>query len=184
MPTLRWLVTMERTLSNRENDSNFAKGLSKIKKIGNSCTILMWIVALFSVVTTAITSIFLSSKNEVESDEACNKVLESLYPFVEHNFKIPNFKQNTVYENVVFMQTFLNQSIGKCEKPAKIFPWLTMTPYDKQISPNYELTLLFQVLVIHFCALSLIPIDMILPTMMLYIKFQLEMINMDLVSLI
>lgn len=155
--TLRWLVTIERTELNRENDSNFTVGLVKIKKIGNAFTILMWIVAIFAVSTTAFTSIWISSKNKIESKEACKKVSENLF----------------------LVQTSLNYS--QCEKPVKHFPWLTKTPYDNQVSPNYELTLFFELLAIYYCAMSLLPIDMILMTMMLYIKFQFEMINMDLV---
>lgn len=143
---------MERTELNRENDPNFTIGLQKIKKIGNAFTILMWIVAIFAVSTTAFTSIWLSSKNKMKSQEACKDVTENLF------------------------------SIQSCEKPVYHLPWLTKTPYDNQISPNYEFTLFLEVLAIYYCAIALLPIDMILMTMMLYIKFQLEMINMDLVK--
>lgn len=153
------------------------------KRIGNGFTIVIWIVAIFAVSLTVLTSLFLNSNSEMETKKGCEKILDNLYQvFEEHNFEIPHLNQNNLYENVLIMQKYLNQSTSEnCENPVKHFPWITKTPYNNQVSPNYEITLCLELLSMYYRTFTLMPIDMILMSMMLYVKFQLEMINMDLV---
>lgn len=154
------------------------------KRIGNGFTIVIWIVAIFAVSLTVLTSLLLNSNSETETKKGCEQILDNLYQiFEEKDLDIPQLNQNNMYENVLLMQKYLNQSTSEnCEKPVKHFPWITKTPYNNQVSPNYEITLCLELLSMYYRTFTLMPIDMILMSMMLYVKFQLEMVNMDLVK--
>lgn len=141
-------------------------------------------MASFAVITAVVASLFVNSSNENQHKAICKTVYEKLYPNYEKSMsKIPNFNQNNIYKNIYLMQTYLNQTLSvTCEKPAvKELPWLAKTPYNYQVSPYYEFTLIWESLAILYRGLTILSVDMIIMTMMIYIKFQFEIINSDLV---
>lgn len=140
-------------------------------------------MASFAVITAVVASLIVNSNNENQHKGVCESIYEQLYPIYENSAKISNFNQNDIYKNIYLMQTHLNLTLSKtCEKPSiKELPWLAKTPYNYQVSPFYEFTLIWESFAVLYRGLTILSVDMIIMTMMIYIKFQFETINSDLV---
>lgn len=182
--TIRLLIKWERTKLRRDDDENLNLGLMKTKRISQTILIFFTSCGLIATVTSAIASIFLNLSKEKKAQEICKTIFEKLYPiYKERHFQIYDLQQNDIYEKVNLMQQYLNQSLSEnCEKPLKNLPWITKTPYNHQISPYNELTLVFEVMLNYYHAILIIAVDVLLMSMLIYVRFQFEIINRDLVA--
>lgn len=181
---LRWLVDEERAtpfLNGEEH--NTVKRFKNVKKTIKNHVILAWCILALVIFTSALQTLTNNSKNDTKSKKSCLKIFEKLITiFNESQMVVPSFNNNNIYENVEIMQSYLNQSLEeKCVKAVKIFPWLISTPYNNQISPNYELTLIIQEIILISRSCSIIPFDMLFHSLLIFSKFQFETIKIDLV---
>lgn len=168
----------------RENDDNYNKRFNIVKKNGNILATLFWIFSIITLISAAVSMPLYNNNNEIKSKEICQKMYEKFYSiYKEGNLKIPYIEQNDLYEKVDLMERFLNISSSTCVKPKKSFPLVIRTPYNNQISPNYEITLLLQVIVLFLKVFTIIPVDFLLMSFMMYTRFQFHIICSDLVSL-
>lgn len=183
---LHWLVDQEQDTPfiNREG-YNYNKRFKNLKKTANSFLISAWFILALVMFTTAFTTLIYNSTNVTKSMTTCHKIFEELSLIVnESQIVIPSFKVNNIYDNVNLMQKYLNQSLNEnCVKAVKVFTWMVRTPYNNQISPNYEITLLLQeiALLLHSCAI--LSFEMSFLTLLMFAKFQFETIKIDLVNI-
>lgn len=182
--TLRWLVEQVKNKPfNRENDDNYNKRFNIVKKNGNTFAILFWTFSIITLITAAVSMLLYNNNNEMKSKEICQKIYEKFYwIYKESNLKIPYVQQNDIYEKVYLMQKYLNISSNECVRVEKSFPLVIRTPYNNQISPNYEITLLLQGVIAFVKVFCIIPVDLILMSFMMYIRFQFQIISNDLVG--
>lgn len=141
---------------------------------------------MFTLASITSTTIIFNKIKENKSKEFCQTLLDKYYPtFNERNFKIPYFNQKDIYEKISFIQSHLNFSAEeKCMRATKDFPFVIKTPYNNQISPNYELTFFIQMMMTIYRVFFLIPVDMMLMNMIMFVILQFKTIVSDLVYIV
>lgn len=121
----------------------------------------------------------------------CQETMKEYHHILDsHNKTFGWFDESLkLYEKVGILEKIVNEitdetsKTNQCERPKRILPWLIYTPFDRQTSPNFELTYLFEFFAIFSIAIVVLPSDLLTMNFMIYATFQMKLLKNDLINL-
>lgn len=141
----------------RNNDEVFNAKLGKRMRTNIKIMVLFWLPIYTTVGIKLMTSYMASRANILEFESVC---------LINGNETIP-----------------VSSSVDCASYPKLVMPWLTWFPFATDKSPGHQIGIAYQVIVLTIFASYIFNFDMYITSWMMYIAFQLELMEHDLMTL-
>lgn len=188
---LRWLIAQTKQKPFLRDNEKFRKDLEVTTKTSNYLNSVFYIFVLSTVSFGLFKAPYINYQTEKAMTKTCQETMKEYQQILSFNNKSVKWFDESLklYEKVEVLEKYVNEITdeplkeNKCSRAKRILPWLIYTPFDRQISPNFELTYLFEFLSIFSIGIVVLPSDLLTMNFMIYATFQMELLKNDLINL-
>lgn len=186
---MEWLVEeTELAPFYREDDEEFKKNLRISVAKSTKYTRMFWCFTFLSLNMSAFNAFVITVKNSYAMKSNCdNKLNFYQEKFSDFNQTIPEFNDLKVHKKIIFIEDYIKKNnlfeINEnliCEKPLKKLSFGAYTPYDHQ--KYFVMSFLFQWTTYWCYATYICPLDLLIMSTIIHLKFQFSCLRKDLVS--
>lgn len=153
-------------------------------------TRIYWFFTMCTLTMAALDALHGTIKNASDMKKNCNEKLSIYQERISYtNETMPEILgEPPIYDRVNYIETYIkehnifeiNQKIV-CKKPIKVLPFAVHTPFDHQ--KYFVLSFIFQWSTYWLYGLYICPLDLMIMSIMVHLKFQFSYIIKDLVSM-